>query len=70
MPIFFGLTAWCKSSARGFKWRLDLDRPTLGAEHEENEMPTFSPSFGEESLLLTGRISSRHRFAQPRNQSK
>ena len=68
VPNFF--STWCKSFARdiGFKWRLDLERPLLGAEHEEKEMPTFSSSFGEEALLLDGflrDIDSRNHAINP-----
>ena len=56
VPIFFGFSAWCNSLARdiGFKYRLYLERPLLGVEHEEKEMQIFSSIFGEEALLRDG----------------
>ena len=55
VPIFFGFSTWCKCFARdiGFKWRLVLERPLLGVEHEK-EMLFFSSTFGDEALLLDG----------------
>ena len=52
----------------GFKWRLDLERPLLGVEHDEKEMQTFSSTFGEKALLLDGflrDIDSRNHAINP-----
>ena len=57
----------------GFKWRLDLERPLLGVEHEEKEMQTFSSTFGEEALLLDGflrDIDSRNHAINPSHLQK
>ena len=61
VPNFFSFSTWCESFARdiGFKWRLDLQRPLLGVQHEEKEMPTLSFTFGEKALLLDGFLWDR-----------
>ena len=50
----------------GFKCWRGLERPFPGVQHEK-EKQTFSFTFWE---CFTGRIFSRHGFAEPRNQSR
>ena len=69
VPIFFGFSTWCKSleKDKGFKWRLDLERPFRPPIIlNEKEMQTFPPLFGEKALLLDGFL----RGIDSRNQSK
>ena len=37
-----------------FKWRLNLERPFPGIQHEEKRCKVFSSAIGEEARLLDG----------------